>query len=316
MAEEKRSSRLQTGAYIGDISALCLLHVPSSICSRPFILAENTTSFHPLPVGLPLTQVMMMVSQVDGDGTCNEEGSKLAIGLSDNSIHLWDVCGAKERECLAASGHRLLLVRGFFSLVLRVFPRYIVLFVFLHGIRAVKFRHCSSARSYCSYFRTRHCLSLTAGTVHRPTLLHTRHCSSLTAGTVHRPTFTVHRPTNVPAAIVRRLPDHRLTTVPAARPPFSLVHRRRLHPAPPPDASASASAARRFRRALLFCSGGASASVSVASGFVDWCLSLSPDASISAARRFWLSRPSPYLPLITVFAFFLCRPTVNLRPTG
>ncbi|CAN6470401.1 unnamed protein product [Victoria cruziana] len=170
MGGEKRSSCLQTGGYIGDISALCLLHVPGSISSRPFVLAgtgsqillydigkrkmlnmfnvfegvrvhgifsgapshysESSKCFFNIAVygekrvklfqlafsgldcacpndvnaGLLLIHSLpkfghwvmdVCLLKVDGNGACNEKSSNLAIGFSDNSICLWDVCEAK-----------------------------------------------------------------------------------------------------------------------------------------------------------------------------------------------------------------------------
>ncbi|TQE01350.1 hypothetical protein C1H46_013030 [Malus baccata] len=86
MAVEKKkkggSWRLQSGQYLGEISALCFLHLPSPLSALPYLLAGSGSQImvYDLEMGR-----MGSVSGSNGDGDC------LAIGCSDNSVLLWDV---------------------------------------------------------------------------------------------------------------------------------------------------------------------------------------------------------------------------------
>ncbi|XP_021812747.1 uncharacterized protein LOC110755775 isoform X2 [Prunus avium] len=115
MAVEKKTGswQLQSGQYLGEISALCFLHLPSSFSSFPYLIAGSGSQImvYDLEVGrmvamgqlvsvsLTLLQslpkfanwvldVSFLKGSVSGS---NEEGDCLAIGCSDNSVHLWDV---------------------------------------------------------------------------------------------------------------------------------------------------------------------------------------------------------------------------------
>ncbi|KAJ0110607.1 hypothetical protein Patl1_00808 [Pistacia atlantica] len=88
MADDHSKWRLHTSQYLGEISALCFLHLPSHLSSLPYLLADIIVDLS-LAQALPrLSHWVLDVSFLKGP---NEGGHCLAIGCSDNSVRVWHI---------------------------------------------------------------------------------------------------------------------------------------------------------------------------------------------------------------------------------